>query len=508
MKKRSLIIFILMIILFSLSFKILVVNNEPAEEKWEWKTSTPEKQGIDSEKLIKFFKHIEKENLNLSSLLIIRNGRLVTEVYSAPYNQDTVHNLYSCTKSLLSSLVGIALEEGYLKSVDQKLVDFFPEYYTEEMDPWIKEITLEDLLTMSAGYKIGSWSNQNKIFTSDNSVKQAMKRSLVNPPGDKFAYDNVSSHLIGAILVKATGMSLLDFAQQHLFTPLGIQEVRWAKLVDGRYMGFSGVYLTPRQMAKFGLLFLNNGYWQGKEVVPKEWVEKSTRAYKEIALASSWKYGYQWWRQGKVYFAKGFGWQRIMVYPKLDMVVVTTAEEKETPALDSLLLDSIPAAVKDNQPLEPNPEANEKLAKMIEKFQNPASKEVSPLPKKAAEISGKTYQLQENNLGIQTMRFDFSGEDIAYLSLNRQIIKIGLDGTYRKSDYNPSYSFYPVNKAAAKGEWTRDELFYFNLNLIGETEYEWEVEFKDNKIVVYLYKLDASGFYDDTHTIIKGKIRD
>jgi CubicO group peptidase (beta-lactamase class C family) len=497
MKNKKIIFCGALLILFTFSWSLLAMSNEPVQKEWTWETSTPEKQGIDSERVIELFNKIEQKGMNLSSLLIARNGRIITEAYFAPYDKNTRHNLYSASKSVLSALVGIALEEGDLKSIDQRVAEFFPQYYTENMDPRKKEITIKDLLKMSAGYEASDNYKLNEIFFSRNELaKRIINRKLVSKPGKEFRYDNLSSQLIAEILREATGKSIFAYAQQHLFQPLGIEDVRWDKLPSGHYIGSSGVHLTPRQMAKFGHLYLNEGTWQGKQVVPTSWVKESTRSY--IATRNPWwDYGYQWWTARNVYIASGYGGQRIMVLPEADMVIVITAEENRP--IWQILKDFIPYFIgAEESPLEPNPEANKKLTKIVSKLKNSEPQEVATLPQEAIEISGQTYKLQDNRLRMEKIKFNFNNkEDVAYITVNGQKIKVGLDGVYRESKVDSYYSYSKVKKVAAKGswkeKWNNKKSFLLNVNYIGETEVELEINFKDNgKLGVYLTDLAHS----------------
>jgi CubicO group peptidase (beta-lactamase class C family) len=243
------------------------------------------------------------------------------------------------TKSVISALVGIALARGDLKSLDQKLVDFLPATdITGSTDPRIRDVTLRDLLTMRAGFK-GDVITNFDYTNSDDWPKALVNRELVRDPGSKFAYDSGTAHLLSTVLTKATGMSAAEYAALHLFGPLGFGKVYWPYDPTGNSLGGWALELTPRQMAQLGLLYLRHGTWAGQQIVPASWVARSTAkevdthargARTSAAGYPPWRgYGYLWWRYPRNrpagFMAVGRGGQYIVVWPKLDLIVVTTA---------------------------------------------------------------------------------------------------------------------------------------------------------------------------------------
>jgi CubicO group peptidase (beta-lactamase class C family) len=260
-------------------------------EKWEywptsgWRSSTPEMQGMDSAKLLIADEFIQNRLPDAFNLLVVKNGYLVFEKYYSWGSADKYAVVHSVTKSVTSALIGIALDKGYLRSVDQKLTEFFPEYITDELDPRKKEISLKHLLTMSAGFR---WNDRGPVMRSWNTSSNWAKFTIQLPQGknlgDVFNYNSSTSHLLSIILSKATKTSALDFAKRNLFEPLGIQSAYWHQDPQGYYIGGFGLGLSARDLAKIGFLYLNNGYWDGQSIVSEYWVKKSTdqqiRAYR------------------------------------------------------------------------------------------------------------------------------------------------------------------------------------------------------------------------------------
>ena len=485
MRKKHLIIGSIVLVLIIGISVFLITGQKTVKEEWEWEKTTPEEQGMDSQTILQFLEYVEANDLNLSSLLVMRNGKIVTEVYYPPYKQKDKKHLYSTTKSILSSLVGIALEEGYLESIDQPAADFFSESYTDDMDQRKKEITIEDLLMMASGYEQRYLDYSNEPGSS--LPEQIINRPLVNDPGKKYVYDDLNSHHLAAILAESIEGDLLEFAKNNLFTPVGIEGVKWINLSETRnlagnyYSGAAGVYLTPREMAKFGQLFLDQGYWEGEEVVPKDWVEQSTSKHIETFRGID-DYGYHWWSTEGGYFSSGLGGQHIKVIPKLDLVVVTTGNiniEQEAFPLEILTY-----AVEED--LDPNPEAVNDLEEKIDEIENPERKEVASLPEKAAKISGQKYELEDNDLGLETIEIAFESDSAKVTSeqqeMGAQTIKIGLDNIYRQVELEESL-YEPVT-IAAKGDWISNNRFQFEMIELGEGKYDVSLIFNEDELVV------------------------
>ena len=292
-----------------------------------WRTSAPEDQGMDSQRLTQMLTMIQQQHLNLHSLLIIRNGYLVSETYFGVYQQDTRHQLYSCTKSFVSTLIGIAIDKGYIDRTDRRIVDVFPEHTFANLDEQKETMTLEDLLTMRSGL---DWQEGDPVYSamyqSLDWVQFVLDKPMAQPPGRQFNYCSGCSHILSAILQQTTGMNPRDFAEQVLFQPLGISNIQWDTDSAGIPIGGWGLQLTPRDMAKLGYLYLQDGQWDGQQIISAKWVENATRKHTETD--GSLGYGYQWWTYPSLaaYTALGRYGQTIFVIPEADLVIVTTAK--------------------------------------------------------------------------------------------------------------------------------------------------------------------------------------
>ena len=337
-----------------------------------WRTSTPEEQGMDSERLADMLAAIGVHNYNIDAVLVVRNGYLVAEAYLNPHGPDGKHKVYSCTKSVISALVGIAIDRGYIEGVDQPVLSFFPDRTAANLDARKEAMTLEHLLTMSTGLDcrdsyLYRWQGLREMEGSEDWVQHVLDLPMVAEPGARFEYCNGASFLLSAIVQEATGKNANLFAREHLFPPLGISDARWLSGLQGITIGWSDLYLRPRDMAKIGYLYLNGGRWEGQQVVPAAWVEASTR--KHIAATLQDGYGYQWWTTDNgVYMALGYAGQFIFVVPEVNMVVVfvSALPERDFYVPQRLLEDYIVPAARSTTPLPENPEGVTRLEAQIE----------------------------------------------------------------------------------------------------------------------------------------------
>jgi CubicO group peptidase (beta-lactamase class C family) len=270
----------------------------------------------------------------LTSVLVLRHGRLVLERYYHGGTRDRYWSMYSVTKSVVSALVGIALGEGRLASVEQRLVRFFPDEVVPNADPRIRRVTLRDLLTMSAGYR-----DVDTPHETDDWVRALLNRPLASDPGTVFSYDDGSVDLLSAVLTKMTGVPAAEYALRKLFGPLGIRPGRWNGDGQGHSLGSGGLFLRPRDMLRLGRLYLDGGRWRGRQVLPRSWARDSTRA--QIRVPGGGAYGYLWWvNRGPHdgFAAEGLGGQEIAVFPKRSLVIVLTGVNEDAQRVTRLLL--------------------------------------------------------------------------------------------------------------------------------------------------------------------------
>lgn len=282
---------------------------------------------MDGAKLDAALVSARKQGLDLHGVLVIRHGFIVKEMYFPPYTAHTTHELYSCTKSFVSALTGIAVDKGLIPDVSLPVLGFFPGKTFAHTDSRKRAMKVEDLLTMSAGlgWVEGDETYRRMYMSSRDWVQFVLDTPMTAEPGQRFTYNSGCSHILSAIIQEKSGMRTDEFARAYLFGPLGIRDPSWEKDPSGIPIGGWGLRLAPRDMAKLGYLYLHEGMWEGKQVVPVSWVRASTRRH--VQADAGWGYGYQWWVDPAVpmYAALGRYGQSVFVVPSLDMVAVFTA---------------------------------------------------------------------------------------------------------------------------------------------------------------------------------------
>jgi CubicO group peptidase (beta-lactamase class C family) len=310
-----------------------------------WRFSSPEEQGLDGIKLEEMSRYIRENIPTARSILVIRNGYIVYEDYFKG-DETFASPIWSVTKSVLSALVGIAIEEGLISGIDEKLVAYLDEHVDDRIDPLFNEIKLEHLLTMTAGFPYDQRGSSN--------ISAAFRVRIENVPGAEANYNSTSTHLLSAVLTKATGVTALEYANDRLFSPLGIYSPRWDADVDGINLGGYGIYLTPRDMARIGYLYLMEGNWEGQQIVPRRWVQTSTVKQAEAGipgLSEHAGYGYLWWTRpmGKfqAYAAYGAGGQMIAVIPGAELIIIATTDSNQSTEMTDMATQYVIPAIID-----------------------------------------------------------------------------------------------------------------------------------------------------------------
>lgn len=324
--------------------------------KEEWTFSSLEEHCMDRALVEKGAGYLA-ETYNYRSLVVVRHGELVYEKYFTPFpNPQRSQELYSMTKSYLSALTGIAMDQGLLDSLDHTVFEYFPEYFTSKTDPRMRDVTLRNLLTMTVDFQ---WVIENDLsvapwVNSDNLVKSAINLKFPGIPAPKpeFNYCTPNTQILSGVLTKLIGGPLKAYAQQNLFTPLGIPETNWSWSMDGQgnNLGGYGMFIRPRDIARFGYLYASQGWWDGRQVLSREWIEESTTP--KIRTLQWMDYGYLWWIHQNpdlyVYEARGSGGHMLTIVPSLDLVVVVMGVDGgDLPDPDYVIHEFIIKAVQD-----------------------------------------------------------------------------------------------------------------------------------------------------------------
>ncbi len=342
-----------------------------------WQDATPESQGMDSQTLAAMFAEIAAEDYAIDNVSVVRNGFLVADAYNYPFQPGERHVIHSCTKSIVSALVGITIAEGYIDGPNTPILELFADRSVANRHEDKETITLEHLLTMSTGLEcrdsyLYRWSGLQKMRQSKDWVQYFLDLPMVEPPGERFEYCNGASFTLSAIIQHTTEMSTLEYARQKLFGPLGIEDVEWPTNPQGIHIGWGELQMRPHDMAKIGYLYLNEGQWNGVQVVPADWVAVSTRKHIDGTLQDG--YGYQWWiAEPGVYMALGYAGQYIIVVPGQELVAVFTShlEENDFYTPQKLLETYILPAVKSSSALPENREGQSQLQANIQRLAQP-----------------------------------------------------------------------------------------------------------------------------------------
>ena len=296
-----------------------------------WPAADPGQLGMDEALLDALVDDIRTERYAIDNVTVVKDGSLVLDEYFSEYDQGSMHIIHSCTKSITATLIGIAIDQGFIESIDQPVLDFFLRQTIENTDGRKSAMTLRDLLTMSSGFSCrDSEAVLDEMRASSDWTQHMLDHIMGYTPGSRFEYCSGNSHLLSAILQQVTGMSAFAFARENLFEPLGITDVYWPASMDGVTHGWGDMHLTPHDMARIGYLYLNDGIWDGVQIVSSVWVNEATTAQLSTSRGAdidgyTESYGYQWWVDEQYYAAIGRDGQFIYVVPDLDMVVVFTA---------------------------------------------------------------------------------------------------------------------------------------------------------------------------------------
>lgn len=483
---------IILIIVGSAAWVVTPGLREPAAvphpDYWPtdgWRTNTPEQQGFDSVKLAEALKAIQERGTDIDSLLIIHNGYLVLDAHFAPYDGTFPHNLASVTKSVMTTLIGIAVDQGKI-DLDQSMVSFFPNRTIANLDERKAHMTVRHLATMRNGMQSGCEPDDmptiDAMRANPDWVQAALDRPMVTEPGTMFCYDSPGMHILSAILQESTDMTAMQFAQQNLFGPLGIQDAFWDVDPQGYNRGWGDVHMTPESAAKIGYLWLHQGNWNGRQIVSQDWVLDSVRRHSTKVGHDS-GYGNGWWINFTRYFAAGRGGQTIHVIPALNIVLVTTGGGFDIPEIeDDLLL----LLLRSNRTLPANPDGDAVLDATLTRIQQTNTVPTGvATPEIAQIVSGKLFLCERNALGLESVRFDFEDPNVAVLyhkPYGQDLVwEIGLDGRYRQ--LTPSGD-------ALVGYWEDAETFHMESFDIGTQNYL--AKFQENNVQIIADEADLT----------------
>lgn len=405
--------------------------------------STPEEQGVPSKALIAFFDSLTALPLtDMHSVVVMRHGKVIGEIYPAPYAPEYRHTMYSCSKTFVGVAVGLAIADNRLR-LEDRVATFFPELLPDTISQGLADMTVRNLLTMASGVK-PDWVMRSRCT---DWVRTFLAKP-VKAPGTQYAYDSMVSYMLSAIVQRVTGKKLTEYLQERVFTPMNVTEWAWEESPEGINTGGWGVHIQPESLAKFGQLLLDEGRWEGKQLIPAEWVREMGK--KQIETGRE-PYGYQTWRceyDGAIRADGALGQYVISVLDKDMVVVMTEATLGNGKDQRRLIWERLLPEVKD-EPLPPSKDYQRLLKKQAAyKLPEVAGKATSAF---AANWENKTIELGKNGYGWKSLRLNFGKKQVTMTVTGTDGKSYELPFGYKQwektaVDAYPPYSITPIDR--------------------------------------------------------------
>ena len=456
-----------------------------ARKKFEFPRITPEEAGIPSGAILDLIDKSRELNIEFHSLMILRHGKVAAEMWWKPYAPDIPQHLFSFSKSLTATAIGLAESEGLL-SLDDHVEKFFPRLIKPGADPDVYSLTIRHLLAMTSGAS----ADETNTIRQLNWAEYFLNSKFGTKPGEVFHYNSINSYMLSVIIHRATGMSVMEYLTPRIFEPLGIENVKWMSCPMGFDAGGWGVYLTTDQMARFTQLYANGGLWRGRRLLPKEWVKQATSYQTDMKgfgkydhpIEKQFGYGYQFWAaKNGMFRADGMMGQYGFVWPEKDLVVITTAGQPIQREVLYLIYDTIFAAV-DTIPEGSLPGDDYDLLNRYKTRLRLYDSQVSPRPRTELSVTGKTYKFGLNlgsvfplsvrymeNLpfeGFSYIRLTFK-PDYCVLEWEESVYKnrvvLPLNGTLKEGTVSHSGKNYRV---IGNGKWINYNTFCASVRFI------------------------------------------
>jgi CubicO group peptidase (beta-lactamase class C family) len=490
--------------------------------------STPEAQGISSSAILDFLDGLAQNKAHeIQSVMIARHGQVIAEGWWAPYGPRLIHTLYSLSKSFTSTAIGFAVTEGKL-TVNDPVTSFFQDDLPAEISDNLKALRVKHLLTMSVGHEK---EHTFEIVKHENWVKEFLTAPIEHAPGSRFVYNSAATYTLSAIVQHLTGQKVIDYLTPRLFKPLGIENVTWETCPRGINTGGWGLSIHTEDIAKMGQLLLQKGLWEGQQIIPAKWVEeattfkiqqpdpaKPTRPHEE----NDWLQGYcyQFWRsQHHCFRGDGAFGQFMVVMPEQDAVVAITGESKDLQGELDLIWKHLLPAMKD-APLAEDAPAHARLKQTLASLalHTPEGQASSPT---AARIDGKVFQLEKNDLGLESFSFTFPNNGCqikAHDAKNEHVISSGFNDWHRGATALPGTPPRLINggmppagtlsKVAARAAW-KDENTLSLLWRYIETPHHDNItcQFNGDEVTItFVSSIVGNRTTADKRPVLKGKL--
>lgn len=408
-------------------------------EPFSWQTSSPEEQGIDSTQLARMCAQLQRDRVSLHGFVLVRHDRIVAEAYVFPYAAASRHTMYSVSKSFTSSLIGIAIGQGLISSVDERVADIFANVTSQPLAERMGRMTLRHLLTMSSGH---SNDTTGRITSTLNWERAFMELPVEEEPGTRFVYNSGASYMLAAAVQRKSGTTAAAFAEQHLFRPLGITDYTWDTSPQGVISGGWGLSLRPRDMARFGLMYLHGGRWEGRQVVPESWVNEATRRQMHNGNAGFWGsgYGYQFWMNDFGGFrADGAFAQYIFVLPEHDLVAVFTNNLTSDTELPARMIRQYILPTLSTTPLPANPRGEALLARVAESVGAQPGTAVAPtflqLPQNLTVTAGETATIAVTATGTPAPTCQWYKDEVELAGATEPTLRLATARAEDAGDY-------------------------------------------------------------------------
>jgi CubicO group peptidase (beta-lactamase class C family) len=447
--------------------------------------STPEHEGIPSAAVLSFVQAADTGIDAMNSFMLVRHGHVVAEGWWGPYASATPHILYSLSKSFTSTAIGLAQAEGKL-SIDDPVLKFFPDQAPADPSPNLKAMRVRDLLRMVTGNQTEAalFGNVDSSMRSATWVKRFLAHPVPFKPGTHFLYNSPATYMLSAIVQKTTGQTVNDYLTPRLYEPLGIAKPQWVSSPEGINAGAYGLSVRTEDIAKLGQLYLQKGVWKGKQILPAAWVAEATarQTSNGSAPTSDWDqgYGYQFWQSRHGFRGDGAFGQYMLILPQYDAVVAITSGVRDMQAVMNLVWDKLLPAMQPHAVAE-NAAAQRALKLRLRSLviRVAPGQATSPI---ASKVSGRWYQLPDNDRGMRAVSLDFSAAPALHVrtATGESTTPIGL-GTWVASrgwtnGIDHMLSVTPPVAIGASGGWTADSVFTVKL-LAPETPFYSTMQF-------------------------------
>ncbi|MBW6500711.1 MAG: beta-lactamase family protein [Bacteroidales bacterium] len=383
--------------------------------------SIPESEGVSSSVIIDFLNAVDTAGrVELHSFMFLRHGKVIAEGWWEPYGPDYRHLLYSASKTFTATAIGLAVSENRLR-LTNKVYSFFPYSMPDTISDYMKELTVQNLLTMS----VGQDPEPRSMGNNGDWINTFLSTEPKHKPGTVFMYNNMATFMLSAIVQQITGQTLFDYLQPRLFKPLGIGGADWDLNPQGINLGMIGLRVRSEDLAKFGQLLLQQGVWNKKQLIPKEWVKEATSFKidnfnpqgKQTKEQSDWAQGYcyQMWRgRNNTVRVDGMGGQFVVLIPDKDAVVVLTANSRDTQDELNLIHNYLIPAIKSNTALPANQDSYNVLQKKQSELRLKTSGSQMVKSGFETKISGREFVLEDNDYNIQSVYFAFNNDGCSF----------------------------------------------------------------------------------------------